>query len=519
MLTHPVDRTKPRLAAGVAVLAVAALLLAAASESSIAKPPDVVRGVYLMPLAFSEHKINETIYYSKQAGLNAAVLHVKDPHGYLYWKSKDPTALAIGAVKGKGGVEAAVERLKANGIWTIAKVDVFQDTALAGARPELAVLDVITSQPWTDKSKFLWANPYDTRVWDYDIALSKELVKLGFDEIQFDYVRFPSDGVLHRIVYPNAPADKTKIETIGAYLRKARSELKPLGATISADVFGMVAWKKDDFGVGQRVEEVAASVDAICPMLYPSHFPSGFLGKSHPEEFPNEIMDLSLKHMQERTKIDVRPWIQGFRYKPEEVNAQLDAADARGVRSWLIWNPASNYAVTYKALEKRLGKTFSEPKHYADLDELSVREPRVVRGGDRVVHYTDYRQGYSILSLETPQAGRSNAYSTAGSVIGTLDEAVMDRILERRGVRTPDRVNIPVKIARLVELLCKDLDVKPQSIRPRPIYIDWKNGCRFTANPPRERLKAYAALSGAPPKEAIGKTAGEQVSMPLSVAQ
>jgi hypothetical protein len=156
-----------------------------------AGPPEAVRGVYLAPYNFGERKIEETVHYAKLAGLNAAVLHVKDPHGELHWDSQNAIAKAIGAVKAESSLPIAVRVLKANGIWVVAKQDVFQDSALASGHPEMAVLDSGTGKPWQNKNKLGWVNPYDKRVWEYNIELSKELVALGFDEIQYDYIRFP----------------------------------------------------------------------------------------------------------------------------------------------------------------------------------------------------------------------------------------------------------------------------------------------------------------------------------------
>ena len=152
--------------------------------------------------------------------------------------------------------------------------------------PALSVMDSASDTPWTDANDLHWANPSDSRVWDYNIALSKELARMGFDEIQFDYVRFPSDGDLSIISYPNTLPGFSKSDCIASFLEKAHDELKPLGVSISADVFGLTAWKTDDFGVGQVLEKMAPHLDVICPMFYPSHFPSGFLGKQSPGEFP-----------------------------------------------------------------------------------------------------------------------------------------------------------------------------------------------------------------------------------------
>ena len=317
------------------------------------EPPKAIRGVYLNPNSFGEKKVTTAIENARKAGLTAVVLHIKDPFGYVYWQSKNPTALAIGAVKGKGALEKALTRFHEAGLWTIAKVDVFQDTQLSKMKPAMAVLDTTTGKPWLNKNKLGWVNPYDTDVWEYVLALVDEAAALGFDEIQFDYVRFPSDGKLSNISYPKVQEGKEKTVVIGDLLAKAHDSLSKKGVLLSVDLFGMIAWKKDDFGVGQRIEEIAKNVDAMCPMLYPSHFPKRFLGKENGADFPRVIMESSLTKYAARTTTPVRPWVQAYGYKAETINAQLDGIEKAGIKNYLFWNPASDFTRAYDALAIR----------------------------------------------------------------------------------------------------------------------------------------------------------------------
>jgi hypothetical protein len=149
---------------------------------------------------------------------------VKDPRGWIYWQSRHPIAREIGAVRNRSPVERNVKRLNKEGIWTIAKIDVFQDSLLAKKYPEMGILDTQTGGLWANKNGLHWVNPYDRRVWDYNIALCKELVEIGFDEIQFDYIRFPSDGDLRRIRYPIVLDGLTKAQCIGEFLKAAYAE-------------------------------------------------------------------------------------------------------------------------------------------------------------------------------------------------------------------------------------------------------------------------------------------------------
>ena len=332
---------------------IAGFMLFTCSVCLAKEPPKAIRGVYLNPNSFGEKKVTSAIENAKKAGLTAVVLHIKDPFGYIYWQSKNPTALAIGAVKGKGTLEKALARFHEAGLWTIAKIDVFQDTQLSKMKPSMAVLDTSTGKPWVNKDKLGWVNPYDTEVWDYVLALADEAAALGFDEIQFDYVRFPSDGKLSNISYPKVQEGKEKTAVIGALLAQAHERLSKKGVLFSVDLFGMVAWKKDDFGVGQRIEDIAKNVDAMCPMLYPSHFPKRFLGKENDATFPRVIMERSLIKYAARTTTPVRPWVQAYGYKVETINDQLDGIEKAGIKDCLFWNPASDFTRAYDALAKR----------------------------------------------------------------------------------------------------------------------------------------------------------------------
>ena len=355
----------------------------------------------------------------------------------------------------------------------------------------MGIIDIQTGKPWSDKKGLYWANPYNQKVWEYNLALCIELVRLGFDEIQFDYIRFPSDGDLAAIEYPLDTGQLNKTQCIGKFLESAHAKLKPMGVTISVDVFGMAAWKTADFGVGQLVETIAPHVDVICPMLYPSHFPSGFLGKRNPGDYPLEIMELSMKRMKSRTGKVIRPWVQGFWYKSGDINAQLDGISAGGTTGWSVWNPSGNYSTTYKALAVRLDQTFPAPQFYPSVTEIIHNDERTIPGHHRVVNFTNYKQGYSIVSLEESKNGSRCAFSTLIQVLETIDEGIMDRILATRAIPFSRLTCKYYKKVNLAELLCQDLRIDPRRLRPQAIYIDWQNGCRFTRTIPEDRLINY----------------------------
>jgi hypothetical protein len=359
----------------------------------------------------------------------------------------------------------------------------------------MGILDTATGSQWVDKKGLGWTDPYNQKVWEYNIALARELAELGFDEIQFDYIRFPSDGDLSNISYPSKPGHLSRIECIGKFLESAYRTLHPLGVTISVDVFGMVAWKTVDFGVGQSIESIAPHVDVICPMLYPSHFSPGFLGQQNPGDNPLEIMELSLKRIQNRTDKTIRPWIQGFWYSPAEINAQLNGLANAKTASWSVWNPSGNYSPTYAALAARLNQTFAEPQFYPSITEIEQRDQHIILGRARVVNLTNYKQGYSIISLEAPGNKNRPAYATLIQVMETLDEGIMDKILATRQIPFTRRTGKYSKKLQIAELLCRDLQIDPHGLRPKPIYINWQNGCRFSRTIPHQPLIDYQTAS------------------------
>lgn len=454
---------------------------------------DRFNAVYIPPHKITERTFDEIVHYATLTPVNAVVLHVKSPKGKLLWPSENAVAVKLGVGANHSGLEKHVARLKKDNIRTIAKLDVFADHQLAAAMPELSVMDSSSGAPWTDANDLHWANPSDSRVWDYNIALSKELVRMGFDEIQFDYVRFPSDGDLSIISYPNTLPGFSKSDCIESFLEKAYNELKPLGVSISADVFGLTAWKTDDFGVGQVLEKMAPHLDVICPMFYPSHFPSGFLGKQSPGEFPEMIMEASMRSMMNRTNKPIRPWIQGFWYRPQQIVAQFDGIENASGNSWSIWSPTGRYGLSYQAMAERSGITLSKPKFYPDMADLVSENDRSIRGHSAVVNYTNFKMGYSILSLEASENGKRSRYSSPAAVLETLEEGIMDSILKKRAVPFNPDAEPYTKRKLISDLLCSDLGKDARRMRPGPIHIDWAKDCTFSAKRiPQSRLDRYA---------------------------
>ena len=230
-------------------------------------------------------------------------------------------------------------------MYLIGRVVVFEDPTLSAARPSLAVLRPDGSR-WLNNGGLGWVNPYDARVWRYAVGVGVAAARAGFDEIQFDYVRFPSDGDLSQIVYRHTRAERKGV-TIARFLRYASSALHPLGVRVSADVFGLAA--THDLGIGQVPKKIARYLDAIYPMVYPSHFSSGEFGIPDPDAYPGRTVARALFDFRRQVNGDavLIPWLQDFslahRYGLIEVTDQIAAARRQHARGYMLWNPEGVY--------------------------------------------------------------------------------------------------------------------------------------------------------------------------------
>jgi hypothetical protein len=244
--------------------------------------------------------------------------------------------------------------LKARNVYTIARIVTFKDHVLAQHRPDWAVIDTRTGKPWLDNERLAWVDPFREEVWDYAIAVAKEAVAKGFDEVQFDYVRFPTDGKLSVARYSQPNNAQTRLSAIAGFLAAARRELGPTGAFLAADVFGYTAFNDNDTDIGQRVEELALHLDYICPMVYPSGYHRGIPGVRNPVAQPYEIVKESVRLTRKRSAtltVQVRPWLQDFRdyafdkriFGVREIRAQIRGARDGGAVGFMLWNPRNDY--------------------------------------------------------------------------------------------------------------------------------------------------------------------------------
>jgi hypothetical protein len=332
-------------------------VLPTASPIDVVLKPQIIKGAYLTYYGFNDRGIrNRVLDLVGRTELNAVVIDVKGDRGWVLYRTEVPMALQIGA-QGPATVkdfDAMMADLKARGVYTIARIVTFKDNILANARPELAVIDTRTGRPWIDREHLAWVDPFREEVWRYNIALGQEAVRKGFDEVQFDYVRFPTDGKLAAARYSKPNNKDTRLPTIAAFLERARREIGPLGAFVSADVFGYTAFNENDTDIGQRIEELAPHVDYLCPMVYPSGYHLGIPGYRNPVEHPYQVVYESVRLIRKRSvgsPVQVRPWIQDFRdyafgkkvFGIAEVRAQMKAADEAGGVGFMIWNPKNEY--------------------------------------------------------------------------------------------------------------------------------------------------------------------------------
>jgi hypothetical protein len=295
--------------------------------------------------------------------LNAIVMDFKGDHGYLSFPTQVAMAQEIGADKGVTLADPTefMQWLKDHRVYTIARIVAFKDDLLSKAHPELAVTDSSTGGIWKDGEGLGWADPNYHAAWDYNVALAEEAAKMGFDEVQFDYVRFPSDGSIGDATYAMENTQENRTAAIAGFLKQAKNALAPHNVKLAADTFGYTAWVPDDLGIGQHLESVAPHLDVISPMVYPSTYSFGLPGESpdfekNPVAYPYEIVNRSTQQAVDRAKavnpnIEVRPWIQDFQdyafdqrvYTPGEIRLQMDGARDAGGRGWLLWDPAVAY--------------------------------------------------------------------------------------------------------------------------------------------------------------------------------
>jgi hypothetical protein len=299
-----------------------------------------------MALASIPGKLDEYVRM-KGDGLNTIELDVKDENGDVaFIPSNVPLARQIGAAKRYYDPVRAAAKIHDAGLYLIGRVVTFEDPQLSAGRAAYAIRRADGSR-WLNNGGLGWTNPYDTRVWRYNLGIAEAAARAGFDEIQFDYVRFPTDGDVTQIRYPGTHA-QPKGWTIPLFARYASRRLHPLGVRVSVDVFGLSATR--DLGISQFPRRIAPHVDAIYPMVYPSHYGSGEYGIVDPDSRPGTTVAYSLRDFRRAVagrKTHLIPWLQDFSlgrtYTLADIRDEIQAARLEHVKGFMLWNAAGVY--------------------------------------------------------------------------------------------------------------------------------------------------------------------------------
>ena len=309
--------------------------------------PEEIRGIHVTgPLMSLPGKFDAYLAL-RDDGLNTVEVGLKDESGSVSFVRGAPLlARSDGAAKPYLDLRRVARQAHAAGVYLIGRVVTFEDPVTATAHPELAI-HRSTGGLWKTNGGLAWLNPYSRAVWRYDVDVAVAAAKAGFDEIQFDYVRFPSDGDVSVLHFPGAHP-QPRNETVPAFLRYAVSRLHPLGVRVSADVFGLSATR--DLGIGQQPSRLASIVDAIYPMTYPSHYNPGEFDLADPDAAPAATVAFSLRDFRRAlaggTALLV-PWLQDFSlgrtYTVADVRAQIRSARAAATGGFMLWNAGGVY--------------------------------------------------------------------------------------------------------------------------------------------------------------------------------
>lgn len=328
--------------------------------------PAIVRGLYVNRWAAIGQRVWDLVGVARRTEVNALVIDVKDDRGYVLYRSGVPLARRIGADTTNpmpaSRVRALLDTMRAHGIHPIARIVVAKDPILASTRADWAVRARKSGKPWLDAQGKPWLDPHQRGVWTYAADLAEEAVRLGFNEVQFDYVRFPDDPrLIAEAAFPLANG-RTRDTVIREQLGYLRERMRALGVPMAIDVFGITTTITNEMGIGQLWESFADQADIVQPMTYPSHYGRAYQGITQPNAHPYAVIDHAMKDALARNKgvkgaAEIVPWYQDFtlgkpRYGVREVQAQMQAGYDNGIPGWILWNASSRYTV--KALRPRI---------------------------------------------------------------------------------------------------------------------------------------------------------------------
>ncbi len=327
------------------------------------KIPRAARALFVTGSTAGTKKYYDLVDVIGRTDLNSMVIDIKEDGGNVTFKTDNPIVREINSDRANfiSDLDKLIYSAKENNIYLIARIVAFKDPIYAKAKPNIAFQSK-AGGVWHDINGIPWVDPYHVELWDYNVSLAKEVALKGFDEIQYDYVRYPDRArQMDREVAYARPADMSKSEVIAEFLAYAREELEPYNVYLSADVYGATTTQFDDMGIGQLWELISAEVDYISPMMYPSHYGQGWYGVTYPDAEPYHVIKSGItdafkkdEKIREagRTPAIIRPWYQDFTadwvpgyivYGAREVKEQIRAGVEHGLDGYMMWNSGNNY--------------------------------------------------------------------------------------------------------------------------------------------------------------------------------
>lgn len=320
------------------------------------------RGLYVFRFAANTRRLKHLIGIADSTEINALIIDVKDEFG-LNYQPTDPMVKKNAGTQVKArNLQALVDTIRAHGILPVARIVVFKDSVTARNNPDHTIRKA-DGTAWHDKKGQTWVNPYANAIWEYNFRVAEDAIKMGFGEIQFDYIRFPEPfKSLPQQVFPEQNG-RTKEQVLAEFLKTARARFAKLGVRTTADIFGLVTTVGGALEVGQQWEHISPNVDVVLPMVYPSHYPPGSFQLPHPNADPYDVIHIAISRARERDEKlgikgeHIRPWLQAFSlgkppYGAHEIEEQKRAVYDSGYDGWVMWEPGSRYDKFLPALEK-----------------------------------------------------------------------------------------------------------------------------------------------------------------------
>ncbi|MCK9582574.1 MAG: putative glycoside hydrolase [Endomicrobiales bacterium] len=319
-------------------------------ETPPAQTPKYVRGIHLTAWVAGSKKLRAKFEkLIDETELNCTVIDIKEYEGQIYVPGYKPADTYKATLNAIPDIKTYLEHLKSKGIYTVARIVVFKDDIAPRKNPAMAV-KTSTGELWKDRKGLTWLDPYNKDAWEYNIGLAEHAADLGFEEVQFDYIRFPSDGQTKGCRYSQKHSSLTASVALVDFLKLANERLRKKGINTSIDVFGLTTTVTNGMGIGQKMVEMSEHIDFVCPMVYPSHYAKDEYGIANPNLNPYKTVYISIKGAKKgmgKNSIKLRPWLQDFslgaHYGPKQVRAQIQACYDNGVGDWLLWNPRCVY--------------------------------------------------------------------------------------------------------------------------------------------------------------------------------